>query len=400
MAEEEAVTGRELDEAMDETMRATLKDINSRDPEAEPVAAEPAVVDEVAAPQKDERPRAADGKFIPKESAAPAEKPDKSPAIGAVEQVAADASQPAPEAPAAAQPIDLTRAPSSWKPAAKAAWAALPEPVRAEIYRREGDFHTGLKGIKENADFGQVIKQTVEPYRMLIEAEGGTPERAIADTMRTAALFRVGTPQQKLEALFSIDKQFNAGLQAHFQQAVAAEVAKQTGQPAAQAQPQQPAAFRDERVDQLLANMQKEERARAQREEATSNAATERFLTAKDDKGQPLYPFVSNVLDDMSERVANIRRSNPAVGHEEALKQAYEAAVWANAETRAVLLSQQQATAQQSAETLRKVEQAKRANAGTMPKRGALPAATAVAKFGSPEADEQIRETYRNLVNQ
>jgi uncharacterized protein YicC (UPF0701 family) len=115
------------------------------------------------------------------------------------------------------------------------------------------------------------------------------------------------------------------------------------------------------------------ERERVAQEERVTNAATERFLAAKDDKGQPLYPFVDNVLDDMSSRVSSIRRTNPAIGHEEALKQAYEAAVWANPETRAVLIGQQQAQAQQSAETLRKVEQAKRANAGNMPRRGAFP---------------------------
>ncbi len=128
------------------------------------------------------------------------------------------------------------------------------------------------------------------------------------------------------------------------------------------------------------------------REQQASNSAAERFISAKDDKGQPLYPFVDNVIDDMSARVEALRRTHPALGHEDALKQAYEAAVWANPETRTVLISQQQAQANQPAETLRKVEQAKRASAVNVPKRGALPATEPPKSL-----DETIRETGKAL---
>lgn len=403
MDQDEVVSGKELDESLDATLRETLKGLNDRgegvtEEPADPIKGIAAVVDDKdPAPSLKgvERARDDTGKFVkaedkPKESAAPAEKPDKTAQSGAVVQVAAEVE--APPVTTTGQPIDINRPPSSWKPAAKAAWAALPEPIRAEVHRRESDFLNGVKGIKENADFGQSIRSVVEPYRMLIEAEGGTPERAVGDLLKTAALFRTGTQQAKLEAIFGLDQKFNAGLNQHFNQAVEAEVAKRTGQPAPQVQ-QQPQNFQDPRVDQLLAANQKQERDRVAQEERITNAATERFLFAKDDKGQPLYPFVDNVIDDMSQRVSGIRRNNPAIGHEEALKQAYEAAVWAHPETRAVLISQQQAQAQQSAETLRKVEQAKRASAGNMPRRGALPATEPVGSI-----EDTIRDTYRRLT--
>lgn len=387
MAEEaEVMTDRALDESLTESLRANLRDIQSRPAEetglepAEP-AAEPA---EAAPVTEGERPRDASGKFLPKEPAAPA----------VVAPVTAE-----PAAPEAAPTFDINRAPSSWKPAAKAEWAKIPEGIRAEIHRREGDFHaTVLKPLREDATFGQSIKAVLAPYQMLIEAEGGTPDRAIADTMKTAALFRVGQPQQKLEALWGIDRQFNCGLQAQFNQAVAAEVAKQTGQqPQAPAQPQGP--LMDPRVDQILAGMQQQERARNAEVERTSNAAVEQFITAKDEAGQPRYPFVDNVLQDMVERVSILRRQNPALNHSEALDQAYSAAIWANPETRAVLLAQQQAQAGKPEANLQRVEQAKRASGANLPKRGALPASTSVGplKLGTAESDESIRETYRQL---
>ncbi len=391
MDQEEVVSEVSLDAEISDTIRNTLKDIESREPEVEPV--------ETVRADKPRDP--ATGKFVEAKetppSAAPAKADTPSPMAEAASAQAA-AVPPTEEAVQAPQGIDLNRAPSSWKPAAKAVWATLPEPVRAEIYRREGDFHNGNKGIRENADFGQVIKNVVEPYRQIFEREGGTPERAIADTLKTAALFRTGSQQEKLNALLSIDKQFGAGLQEAVNQHVAAAVARATGQPAPVQQPvAQPAT--DPRVDQLLAKYDAQEKAKAAEESRVANAATEKFVSAKDATGQPLYPFVDNVVDDMSARVGILRRTNPGLGHEEILKQAYEAAVWANPETRAVLMSQQQATANQPAEILRKVESAKRASAVNVPKRGAIPATQPVAnlRLGTAESDESIRETYRQI---
>jgi hypothetical protein len=101
----------------------------------------------------------------------------------------------------------------------------------------------------------------------------------------------------------------------------------------------------------------------------------------------------------MSARVGVIRRQNPALSQQEALKQAYEQASWANPEVRAVLMGQHQTQANQPAEKLQKVELAKRASGFNVPKRGALPAKgpETSLRIGTVESDESIRETYRQL---
>lgn len=409
MAEEQVVDEKTLDESLTESIRGTLAEINER---GEGLDATQEVVEETPAESpKQDRPRDPEGKFTkapkeapkasPTQSAAPAKadtQKDAPVAAAAPEQAAAETEAPLKFGQVA---VDLTRPPSSWKPAAKAAWAALPPDVQKEIYRRETDFsNTVLNGpLKESADFGKAVKQVVEPYRGLIEAEGGDYTRAIADTMKTAALFRTGSPQVKLNALFQIDQQFcNGALNQHFKQRVEEEVAKRTGQPApAAAAPQQLA---DPRVDSLIEAMERQNKERAAEAQRVANAATEAFIQAKDDKGQPLYPFVDNVIDDMSMRVASLRRQNPAMEHMEALKQAYEAAVWANSETRAVLMAAQQSVAAAPVETQRKVAQARAASAGNLPKRGGLPTAgpASVLRLGTPESDESIRETLRQLT--
>lgn len=399
---EEVLEGRELGEAMDESIGTLYREIQARSapeepaaPAAAPVEAEPAAEPEAPA---GERARDKDGKFVaakdaPKESAAPAKADTQSKAIepAAPEQAAADTE---PALKFGSVTVDLTRPPSSWKPAAKVAWAALPPAVQAEIYRRETDFsNTVLNGpLKESADFGRTVRGVVEPYRAMIEAEGGTPERAIGDLLKTAQLFRTAPQPTKLQALFQLDQQFGAGLQAFIQQ----EVLRHSGQagvtaPQPQMQPPAPP-YQDPRVDTLLAAYQQQERERAAQAERASSAAVEQFIATKGADGKDAYPFVDNVLEDMSMRVQALRRQNPALEHTQALKQAYEQAVWANPETRAVLIAAQQAQAVAPAEALRKVADAKRASAGNVPKRGALPA-TGPAK----SLDETIRETAREL---
>lgn len=390
--EEKFEDERTIDAGMDESIRATLREINSRNASepAEPASEEPAAEVSAETPETTERARDEKGQFAkaPKESAATAKAatPEKPVEAAGTEPVAAEPEKPL--VTTTGQPIDINRPPSAWKPAAKAAWTALPEPVRQEIYRRETDFMHGQKGMRENADFGQEIKATLEPYRMLIESEGGTPARAIADTMRTAALFRVGTPQQKMAALYQIDKQFNCGFEAEFQRLVAEGIAKATGQAVAPAA--QPAA--DPRIDQLIAEREAERRSRFADEQRLAQSATQQFYSSLDEKGQPKYPFIANVESEMVERVKSLRAANPGKTHNEILEQAYTEAVWANPETRAVLIAQQQAQANQQAETQKRVEQAKRASAVNVPKRGAIPA-TGPAK----SLDDTIRETAQAL---
>jgi hypothetical protein len=412
MAEEEALTDRALSESLDEDIRSTLREIQSR-PENQPEEPAPVKVEaEAPAPEKAEKPRAPDGKFVAakeaKDSVAPAtpDTPEKPKAAPGPAQAAAE---PEETLKFGKVEVDLTRPPSSWKPAAKAAWAALPLDVQKEIYRRETDFsNTVLNGpLKETADFGREVKSVIEPYRMLIEAEGGTPARAIADTMRTAALFRTGSQDAKRAALYQIDKQFNCGFEAEFQRLVQQEVAKITGgQPQAGQPAAQPGLIQDSRYDALAKQfetvttaLQAQERERQAREEKASLDSVQAFWNAKDDKGQPKYPFIDNVLDDMTFRVQQLRRQNPALDHATALEQAYEAAVWANPETRQVLISQQQAPAVQLAESQRKVQEARRAQAGNLPKRGGLPASAPEQhlRLGTPESDAAIRETLRSL---
>lgn len=367
-----------LDDSILEQYRALTSEVESPAEEA------PEVEQEEQKETKSERARDESGRFAKSAQAS------EEPASPAVEEAPASEDEPEPLTLTNGQPIDLNRAPSSWKPAAKVAWANLPPEVRQEVYRRESDFLKGNSGLKETADFGQSMKSAIEPFRMLIEAEGGSPERAVTDLFRTAAALRTGTQQQKLQTLFAIDQKFGTGLQQYFNERLSQEVARATGQQPQQQYQQQ---FQDPRVDTLMQQLQAQQQERERQENAAITSAIDRFSSAKDEKGAPKYPFFDNVIDDMADRVAVLRRANPSMSADEVMTKAYDAACWANPEVRDVLMAQRQASQNANVETLRKAQEAKRAAAANLPKRGSLPPGS-----GTGTMDDTIRETFHKLT--
>jgi hypothetical protein len=305
------------------------------------------VVEEKPTPNRDEA-----GKFVAKEQA-------KEPvANGASPQSSTPTSedQPTP-APAPEPSRDINRAPSSWKPTAKAAWANLPPEIRAEVHRRESDFLKGQSGLLPDAHLGQSMRSVIEPYRSLIDAEGGTPERAVGSLLRTAALFRMGSTQQKQQALQQLASQYNIPMQA----ATEAD----TGQ-AAQAP------ISDPRVDQLYQYLQGQEQARQQQEQRATESAAEAWINESSPDGKPLRPYLDDVMPGMNVRVPQIRSTNPSLSHREVLQQAYEQEIWAHPEIRSLLIKQQQneLEARSRTENQERVNLAKRASSVNVPRRG------------------------------
>jgi hypothetical protein len=279
---------------------------------------------------------------------------------------------------------DLTRAPSSWKPGARSGFEQLPEAVRAEIHRRETDFLKGQQQLQPDAQLGSSIRRTIEPYRMLIEAEGGTPERAVADLLRTAAIFRTGSLQQKYQAVANICQQF--GLDP--------SVLTGGALPPEQQREHQAQQFRDPRVDQLLAQQHQADQQRQSREQAQTAGAIETFMAELDEGGNPRRPYLNDVIPDMAAMLPALLQANPTLTHAQALEEAYTRATWAHPEVRALLQREAASAseAQRRAANQTRVAGARRAASVNVPRRAALPAA---GKPGTIE--DTIAATAREL---
>jgi hypothetical protein len=287
---------------------------------------------------------------------------------------------------------DVERPPSSWKPLVRAEWAKLPANVRAEIHRREQDFQNGQSQLLPDAQLGKSLRDVIRPYEAMIQAEGGTPERAVADLFRTAAVFRTGTQMQKLQAIAQVADQFRVDLTPLFN-------AMQQGKGAAP--PAQPGQLRDPRVDQLIEQSQRQERERQQqlqqeqqRVSQELESSVNRWMNETDAQGNPKRPYLNDVINEMSALVAQFKQSDPSLNHSQALDKAYEAAIWAHPEVRQLLTQQQQTEldAKRRADNQSRVRDAKRAGSVNVTRRASVPSP---GKPGS--MDETLNATAREL---
>lgn len=380
------------DQTVDDEIAADWKEISAKhlteepatEPEAAPVQDAAPVKETPDKPERSAEERARDeaGRFTAKDDKAPVAKTAAKPEAKVEAKAPATDTQEAP----AAQQRDITRPPSTWKPAAREAFAALPESVRTEIHRRETDFLNGQSQLLPDARLGSEMRQTIEPYRMLIEAEGGTPARAIGDLLRTAAVLRMGSGEQKLAAVQGIARQFGVDLT----RLAPPQIGAQPGE-----QPQaRPAEMRDPRVDALLANQQQQEQYREQQDRQQRESAAAAWMNETDAQGNPVRPYVNDVMAELTALVPQIRQHNPGLSHAQALQKAYESATWAHPEIRVLLQQKQQADseARRRTENQERVTEARRAASTNVPRRGSLPSP------GKPgRMEDTIEETARAL---
>jgi hypothetical protein len=377
------------DQGIDEQIAAdwaSIREKHTVEPETPaPVPVEEPPPDDPVPSETDTRARDATGKFVKAEDKPQPVKATETPQKGPSEEPQpppAPPPGPAPE-PQNASQRDVNRPPSTWKPTARAEWDKLPPSVRAEIHRRESDFMAGQHQLLPDAKLGSEMRKVIEPYRMMIEAEGGTPDRAVNDLLRTAALFRVGSQEQKLAAVGRLVQQFGIDIRPLFQQ-------PQQGQP--QPQPQQQ--FQDPRVDQLLAMQRQQDYERQQRENSERETVATQFMNEMTADGKPARPYLGDVIDQMAALVPMIRGENASLTHAQVLQEAYDRATWANPEVRALLQTEHQAKldAQRRAANQTQVADARRAASVNVPRRGSTPAP---GKPGSLE--DTIREGARAL---
>lgn len=327
--------------SMDDTIRTTLNDIKSRGDEstADNAESKPAEAPEEAAA----RIRDQQGKFAKAAVAAPAE---GAPVDPAAQQAAVDA------------------APNTWKKEAAAEWAKLPPSARAEIQRREADFHKGIEGYKEAAGFGQTMRQVVAPHMQTLQALGVAPEAAISNLMATEAKLRYGSPQEKAAEFARLAEYYQIpmdGVQQRQEQLAAIP-------PEYRAMEQQNAQYR-QMIEQQNMSVQ-------QQQEAALNSEISTFAA------DPAHSHFESVKGHMSALLQ--------AGQAKDLSDAYEQAVYANPTTRAVMLQQQTAAA--LAEKTKAAQAAKASASINVARRPAIASAPPVGTM-----DDTIRNTLRRI---
>jgi hypothetical protein len=283
---------------------------------------EPAPAESVS----DGRARDESGRFV-KQEAKPAEsdKPQAPPPAakpGLAGQGAA-AGATVPTAAPAAPPASALKPPQNWKPTARAKWDLLPPEVQEEAVRVHNEVRKVMDEAAEAKKSGGAWGEVVRPYEAQIRAAGGNPQQYVGTLLQTAHALSYGHPQQKASIVAGLAMQFGISPQ----DLDSALVAVMQGRQAPQ---QQPAQFKDPRVDQLLQTMQ-------QREAAQAEDRASRFAEA------PGHEYFEDVSDEMVGLIETWKAQGKDHTSDAALEKAYRIACQANEEVAKVIAQKEAA---------------------------------------------------------
>ncbi len=294
------------------------------------------------------RPRFEDGKF------APAQPAPQTPAFPTTETQA-------PKPPAMPKSLRLELQPH---------WEKTPAELQAAINQREADYERGVQPLKEKARFADELQNEFKPYEHMLRAEGGTPQLAIRELLKTAAIFRSGNPGLKVQAVAQIMQQFGIPLE-HLQQVFSGSV------------PIQPQAPRDPQISQLTQQVEQLTQAQQRREEMRAQSIIREFAA------NPEHKHFDAVSERMSQLLAapHLMGATEEMSESEKLKLAYDTAIRLDPTVYQQVMSEQQTRAQAQ----NRVAQAK--NAAVQIK-GAPTAAP-----GSKPDPKNRREIIKNAIH-
>lgn len=213
-----------------------------------------------------------------------------------------------------ASEIDIP-VPDSWSGVVKEKWSELPPEVRAEIKRREDDFHKGMTKLDEDRNFGLRMKEVMNPYMPIIQSEGAKPEDVLKGYLNIEYVLRQGAPEQKANLLRQVMHQFNID-------------------------PNMVVYNDQQRMDPYLSSIQNElmaiKQQIAEKEQLQQQQQYDKIVSE-------IEAFASNPENVYFEEVKAQMGALIESGQAKDLKEAYETAIWANPNTRSRLLEKQQA---------------------------------------------------------
>ena len=250
------------------------------------------------------------------------------------------------------------KAPASWRPDIREHWGTLPEPVRAEIQRRETEVARTLQETAEARKTAEAVMKTIEPYQAFIKAENSNPLQAIDNLMSTAARLRTGTAPELATLVAGIVNQFGTGRFGNgFIELLDGALAGQTPKQ----DPQQLAM--EQVLNQRLAPMQNMltqfQQAQIQQQQQASQAAQTEVSTFLQ-----RAEFGEDVREDMADIIEAAQRR----GQNISLQDAYKKACLMNDSVRAVIGQRAKARgAQQTTQAAQKARSAAVQVSGSAP---------------------------------
>lgn len=252
-----------------------------------------------------------------------------------------------------AKTVSDTPAPASWSPENREHWGELPAEVRQQVEKREREIDTGLREASDAKRFQEHFDNTVNPYRDTIAIEaGGDAMLATRNLMNIATGLRVGAQPQKAQLIAQIIQQYGVDI-ATLDTVLSGQIGPQAGPaaPVGGGQPSPAQAFRDPRVDQMLARQQQDLQESTQQVEADTAA----FMQDPDNE------FAMDLRNDMADLMEMAARRNETLD----FKGAYEKATKMSPAIQQILTARADALKGKSGDSLKRKKRASKTISGT-----------------------------------
>lgn len=256
-------------------------------------------------------------------------------------------------APTEATVVEKKEPPKYISAAARAKWDGLDPELQAEFLRREEETHKKITTLDEERNFGKSLKDVITPYLPIINAEGGSPASAVKDLLNTAYVLRTGAPAQKAALMQQVIQQYGIDM------SLLAETQN---------------SYVDPSIQQLQAEVQ--QLRQQSNPENMQKMLQDRMET--DRINAEVRAFASDPVNGHYEQVKAVMASLLVNGVAKDMKEAYEAACYADPKIRPVLEAKKQADEQ--AKRNAEIAAKKRAAVSVTGSPGAI-----VANSGSPE---------------
>lgn len=320
--------------SMDDTIRNTLRGLQDKGVTTDEPTESPASPEEKA-----QRIRDTQGKFAAKEAPAPVDMPV-----------------------VPAEPVEaVSTAPNTWKKESHDAWSKADPVLRAEVERREADFHKGIEQYRAAATYAQTMERAISPHMQTLQSLGITPDKAVAELMQADHKLRFGQPHEKQQYFAQLAQNYGIDL----------------GQVQAMPAIDPNMSAMQQRIQQLEGSLQQQSLMGQQQQEAALNSEIATFAA------DPSHSHFESVKGHMSALLQ--------AGQAKDLADAYEQAIYANPTTRGAVL-QQQATAQRE-EAAKKAQAARTAASVNVRSRPSMPVSQPIGSM-----DDTIRNAYRRMT--
>jgi hypothetical protein len=248
--------------------------------------------------------------------AAPVAPEGKAPAPVPTEGKPAKQGEPAKQGAPATESL---KAPSQWKPHVREQWNKLPREVQEEVLRREADSMRLIGSVGPKIRMADEVAQQLSPFVQNLQARGVHPSQFVGDIFETVKHLSFGDPQGKAEVIANIVQAYNVDLRL-LDNVLSGRI-------------RTPPEVHQARLTtaQAQAVIQQQQASAQQQQTHQADLEAEKHLAAFG--ADPKHEFFDDVRDLMADLLE--------AGKVKDLEDAYASAVWANPDTRKILLQRE-----------------------------------------------------------